>query len=125
MSEFAASERESGPPDLLTVEEAAAVLRIGRTAAYRLVREYLSSNGATGIPAVRYGKQVRVPRALLERDLGGPITWPIVEAPRSTPSAVAARAPSRQSAPSTPRRRRLRPVEQLSLLGDASSETTR
>lgn len=122
MSEFAPSEHESGPPDLLTVEEAASVLRIGRTAAYRLVREYLSSNGATGIPAVRYGKQIRVPRALLERDLGGPISWPIVE---TTRTASSARSQLRKSGPSTPRRRRLRPVDQLSLLGDADSEGAR
>ena len=118
-------DRESEPPDLLTVEEAAAVLRIGRTAAYRLVREYLSSNGASGIPAVRYGKQFRVPRVLLERDLGGPISWPIVQPARSTEATSPATARSRKSGPSTPRRRRLRPVEQMSLLGDASSETTR
>lgn len=35
-------------PDLLTVEEAARVLRIGRTKAYELARLYLVSDGAEG-----------------------------------------------------------------------------
>ena len=37
-------------PDLLTIEEAAAVLRIGRTAAYQLARRYLASGGKEGAP---------------------------------------------------------------------------
>ena len=35
-------------PDLFTIEEAAAVLRIGRTAAYQLARRYLASGGKEG-----------------------------------------------------------------------------
>lgn len=66
----------AGPPDFLTVEEAARVLRIGRTAAYQLTRRYLETGGADGVPATRVGRQVRVPRSGLERMLGGPITWP-------------------------------------------------
>ena len=34
------------PPDFLTVEEAADVLRIGRTSAYRQAGGYLATNGA-------------------------------------------------------------------------------
>ena len=64
------------PPDFLTVEEAAEVLRIGRTAAYQLTRRYLDTDGADGLPATRVGRQVRVPRLRLETMLGGPITWP-------------------------------------------------
>ncbi|MCU1393490.1 MAG: hypothetical protein JWM34_1918 [Ilumatobacteraceae bacterium] len=71
------SNTQTAPPDFLTVEEAGAVLRLGRTTAYRLARKFLATNGADGIPTVRYGKQMRVPRAAIERDLGGPITWPI------------------------------------------------
>ncbi len=63
-------------PDFMTVEEAADVIRIGRTAAYQLARLYLTSGGAAGLPAVKYGKQTRVPRHKLEEMLGGPITWP-------------------------------------------------
>ena len=67
----------TSPPDFLTVEEAAAVLRIGRTSAYRQARRYLATNGAEGLCAYRFGKQIRIPRCYLEERLGGPITWPI------------------------------------------------
>jgi YD repeat-containing protein len=52
-------------PDFFTVEEAAAILRIGRTAAYALAREYLATDGASGLPVVRLGKLLRVPRTRL------------------------------------------------------------
>lgn len=67
-------------PDFLTVEEAATVLRIGRTAAYSMTREYLATGGASGLPCVKIAKQVRVVRALLEAMVGTAITWPIATA---------------------------------------------
>lgn len=88
----------STPPDFLTVEEAAEVLRIGRTAAYREARRYEASNGAAGIPVERFGKQFRVPRHRIEEKLGGPITWPL-------PSAAAAIAPALASTSPATRRR--------------------
>ena len=79
--------RDDRAPDFLTVEEAAVVLRIGRSKAYELAREYLATDGASGMPVIRLGKQLRVPRALLERWMGGPITWPIpkVRIPAASP----------------------------------------
>jgi len=63
-----------GPePDFLTVEEAAAVLRISRTVAYRLCRLWPETGGAEGIPCERVGHLLRVPRAKLEELAGGPI----------------------------------------------------
>jgi len=54
-------------PVLLTVEEAARVLRIGRSMAYELVNRYLATGGLDGIPAIRIGSLIRVPRwALIE-----------------------------------------------------------
>ena len=55
-------------PQLLTVDEAARVLRIGRSRAYELANEYLGSGGTTGIPVFRLGPGcLRVPRwALIE-----------------------------------------------------------
>jgi len=66
----------AGPPDLLTVEEAARVLRIGRTMAYQLAHSALATNGAEGIPCRRVGRLLRVPSSELAELVGGPITWP-------------------------------------------------
>ncbi len=70
-------------PDLLTVTEAAAVLRIGRTTAYELVRSDFVSGGAEGLGVVRVGGQFRIPRVALERLVGGPVSWPADETPGS------------------------------------------
>jgi hypothetical protein len=95
-------------PDFLRVEEAARVLRIGRTAAYQLAREFLATGGASGLPVIRYGRQLRVPRCRLEADLGGPITWPLHEAggsaavvPVEVPAPVAVTRASRRRAGSS------------------------
>jgi excisionase family DNA binding protein len=62
-----------GMPLLLTVSEAAVVLRIGRTTAYKLVDEWRTSDGRAGIPSVRLGGRVMVRRVDLEAMLhGGP-----------------------------------------------------
>ena len=52
---------------LLTVEEAGRVLRIGRSLAYQLAGEYDATGGVSGLPVIRVGGCLRVPRwALLE-----------------------------------------------------------
>ena len=60
-------------PDLLTVEEAARVLRIGRATAYKDARLYLATGGKKGLPVIVVGGVLRVPRVLLEAMIGGPI----------------------------------------------------
>jgi len=50
-------------PDVLTVEEAGKVLRIGRGAAYEAARR-------GDLPAVRIGRSLRIPRRALEAMLG-------------------------------------------------------
>ena len=74
-------------PGRRIAEEAARVVRIGRSAAYKLAREYLATNGASGLPAKRIGGQLRAPRHLLEAFVGGPITWPIPDAPTDDSAA--------------------------------------
>ena len=69
------------PPDTLTIEEAARVLRIGRSKGYELAKEYEETGGKSGLPFIWIGGQKRVARAMLETLLGGPITWPIPDAP--------------------------------------------
>ncbi len=54
-------------PEVLTIEEAAKVLRIGRGAAYALARKYLATDGREGLPVVPLGRSRRVPRAGLLR----------------------------------------------------------
>jgi hypothetical protein len=49
-------------PLLLTVEEAAGVLRIGWSLAYELARTYESSDGQSGLPVLHVGALLRVPR---------------------------------------------------------------
>jgi len=52
------------PRQTLTVEDAAAMLGIGRTLAYELAR--------TGeLPSIRLGRRIIIPRAAVERMLAG------------------------------------------------------
>jgi hypothetical protein len=82
--------------DFLTVEEAARVLRIGRTAAYLAAKRYRETGGVDGLPVVAIRGSLRVPRRLLEAMAGGPIDV------RDTSPAVARGAEHRRPArPST------------------------
>lgn len=59
-------------PEVLTIAEAAKVLRIGRGAAYAQARLYLATDGREGLPVVRLGHSLRVPRSGLVRLLAVP-----------------------------------------------------
>jgi hypothetical protein len=74
-----------GLPDFLTVVEAARLLRIGRTSAYLLAQQWLYSDGCEGLPVVRVGRQLRVPRRALERLAGGDLT-PVPAPPSESPA---------------------------------------
>ena len=75
-------------------------MRIGSSTAYKLVKEYEKSGGASGLPMKWVGCQRRVPRPLLEGFLGGPITWPIPDAPAvETPADDAPTEPEFPSLP--------------------------
>ena len=118
----------SRPPSLLTVEEAAAVMRIGRTKAYAMAREWRATGGASGLPVIDFGNTLRVPRHTLEQVIGAPITEiaavanhpdaepAALDAPEDTapvpPSAPAGPAPqaSRRSPTSARRSRRTPPM---------------
>jgi excisionase family DNA binding protein len=76
----------SEPPDFFTIEEAARVLRIGRTAAYELARKWRETEGREGLPVVAFGRLLRVPRAALEGLSGGSITTPRARAPKAAPA---------------------------------------
>ena len=85
------------PPDFLTVEEAGAVLRLSRGKAYELAREFLATGGASGMPVIRLGRQLCVPRARLEQWIGSPITWPIPMTHATEPVAIASPVASKSS----------------------------
>ena len=89
-------------PAFLTVPEAAAYLRIGRTAAYDLAKRYEESGGAVGLPVMRIGRTLRVPTARLEEMAGGPLTSTATPKPRTTSmSAPAYVDPAELPFPST------------------------
>ncbi len=55
---------------LLTVEEAGELLRIGRTKAYAMAREWRETDGRSGLPVIDLGHVLRVPRRALEELIG-------------------------------------------------------
>ena len=62
---------EHDDSEVLTVEEAAALLRISRNAAYVLARRWRATGGAEGIPCIELGRTLRVPRRAFEDFLAG------------------------------------------------------
>lgn len=60
-------------PLMLTVGEAAEVLRISRTTAYKLVELNRSTSGRAGLPHVRLGGRVLVRRVDLAAITGAPL----------------------------------------------------
>ena len=94
-------------PDLLTIEEAAAVLRIGRTTAYELANRDLATGGGEGLGVVRVGRLLRVRRTALEALVGGPLTMAGThpDAPSEMPTVEVLVAsddqPASRSAPGT------------------------
>jgi transposase len=71
-----ASESET---EVLTVEEAASILRISRNAAYALARQWRVTGGQSGLPCLELGRCIRVPRSALREMLN--------EAVRSRPTS--------------------------------------
>jgi hypothetical protein len=112
----------------LTVEEAAKVLRIGRTKAYALAREWRTTEGRSGLPVVDFGHVLRVPLCQLEQLVGGHLTPPSVasatvdlsEAPAAVPVVEPASQPTRQRQPT--RRTRDHNDGQLSLIEPAIND---
>jgi len=104
-------------PLLLTVEEAAGVLRIGRSLAYELARTYESSDGHNGLPVLRVGALLRVPRwALAQMISTGHVVRlaDLVEPDASTSVVALPHAESAESSSARPPR--LRPVRRAEQL---------
>jgi len=98
-------------PIVLTVSDAARVLRIGRSKAYEMAALYTSSCGTRGLPCLRIGDLVRVPKdALHEFVTTGQIVQLI---PQPVDHAIADTTPRSRTA----RKPRSADRSQLSLLG--------
>ena len=50
------------------------MIRVGRTKAYAMAREWRATGGKSGLPVIDFGHVLRVPRCQLEALLGGPLT---------------------------------------------------
>ncbi|MGH9119128.1 MAG: helix-turn-helix domain-containing protein [Acidimicrobiales bacterium] len=120
-------------PAVLTVEEAGALLRIGRTKAYAMAREWRDTGGRSGLPVIDLGHVLRVPRRALEELLGGDLADdanglvddPDEPEPPQSPAVEASAAKS--SNRSGPGARRRTPTQfdssrQLNLLNDAEAQ---
>lgn len=66
-------------PPMLTADEVALVLRLGRSKTYECARRFMATDGEEGIPCVRIGHHLRFPRHQIEELIGGPIPWPLVD----------------------------------------------
>ncbi len=98
-------------PIMLTIDEAARVFRIGRSKAYEMAATYTSTGGMQGLPCLRLGDLLRVPKfALHEYVTTGRVVQLIPQTnANATPDATASRKPARKS--------RTTDRAQLSLLG--------
>ena len=56
--------------EVLTIDEAATILRISRNAAYAAARQWRATSGKAGLPCIEIGRTLRVPRTELDRLLG-------------------------------------------------------
>jgi hypothetical protein len=60
-------------PELLTIAEAAALLRISRTTAYAEAKRF--ERTGEGLPVIRVGRSLRAPRERLRSLIEGDQTW--------------------------------------------------
>lgn len=96
------------------MEEAARLLRIGRTKAYALTQEWRASGGRSGLPVIDLGSVLRVPRSAIEQ---------LTLAALASHQVVVAERPSRPTR-SAPRRTKkpVAPTTQASLFDASPSE---
>jgi excisionase family DNA binding protein len=57
----------TGESAFLRVREAAVILGISRSATYELANAWLATDGRTGLPAVRMGRSILIPRTAIDR----------------------------------------------------------
>ena len=89
-------------PPFLTVEEASRLLKIGRTKAYDLTKEWRATGGRSGLPVVDLGDVLRVPGPAIERMLGTGLGAPRSTAVQPTSKANNPTAPDPAAPGATP-----------------------
>jgi len=107
-------------PDMLTVEEAARILRVGRTTGYELANRWLESGGEEGLPVIHVGRLLRVPTVLFEEQFCLRVTRRAGDLAgsnrrQSTAPTVRAEATIRPTAKSLERQRRRTTGDQSAL----------
>ena len=60
----------TAPSHFVRVDEAACLLGISRSLAYELANQWIESDEAVGLPAVRLGRRLLIKRAALEQMAG-------------------------------------------------------
>ena len=58
---------KTGESAFLRVRDAARILGISNSAAYEQANAWLATEGQSGLPAVRIGRSILIPRAALDR----------------------------------------------------------
>lgn len=100
----------------LTIGEAASMLRVGRTKAYAMAKEWRETGGRRGLPVVDFGDVLRVPLHALEKlvddALAASPTAPATAPPDEPPALDPTPMPSK---PSRSRRHRPGPSDQTAL----------
>lgn len=111
-------------PLLLTVEEAGDLLRIGRTKAYAMTREWRETGGRSGLPVIDLGNVLRVPRKAIEDLIGDDLSGGALP-DGSNGTAPADRPPrdAEKATRPTPTRKG-RNTDQLDLFAPTESHTT-
>jgi hypothetical protein len=66
-------------PELLTIPEAAKLLRISRTTAYAEAKRFELTGGREGLPCIRVARSLRAPRDKLRELIAGAATWRAAE----------------------------------------------
>lgn len=103
-------------PEFLTVAEAAALLRVGRTKAYAMTQEWRASGGRRGLPVVDFGDLLRVPVRALEQLVDDALRpEPEATGPLEHDATVTEPTPLPTEKPGRVRRHRAQPADQAAL----------
>lgn len=109
----------NGVPVLLTVEEAGALLRIGRTKAYAMAREWRETDGRSGLPVIDLGHVLRVPRRALEEMVGAELSEVVIDGGLDDDVPIKSKPSTDSQSRARANRRQTRSSDQLDLFEPA------